>query len=187
MVTLEITTGGVFLGIAAVGIAAYAFYRVGKKSQVKEPESSRETTIDPNKYIKSNPNTPKAKQAFIENIEKLMPFVKGVTEIAIDKAGLTDAIISINDEDLTALWKQMINRPELWVNQMAAWGVAPDACKGFTAMEKHKALYSSKDGKELQLGQKYKVLSACWLHTTTENNGNTVKKVVKKGIVESAG
>ena len=186
MVTLEITTGGVILGIAVVGIAAYAFYRVGKNSQKKEPESSRETTIDPDRYIKSNPSTPKAKQAFIENIEKLMPFVNGVTEITIDKSGLTDAIISINDEDLTALWKQMINRTELWVNQMAAWGVAPDARKGFTAMAKHKDLYTTKNGNELQLGQKYNVLSACWLYTTTDSNGTTMKKVVKKGIVESA-
>lgn len=186
MVTLEITTGGVILGIAAVGIAAYAFYRVGKNSQKKEPESSGETTIDPNKYIKSNPNTPKAKQAFIGNIEKLMPYVDGVAEITIDKSGLTDAIISINDDDLTALWKQMINRTELWVNQMAAWGVAPDARKGFAAMEKHKELYTTKDDKELQLGQRYNVLSACWLYTTTDSNGTTRKKVVKKGIVELA-
>lgn len=186
MVTLEITTGGVILGIAVVGIAAYAFYRVGKKSQEKETEFSRESTIDPNRYVKNNPSTPKAKQAFIENIDKLMPFVNGITEIAIDKSGLTDAIISINDEDLTALWKQMINRSELWVNQMAAWGVAPDARKGFTAMEKHKELYITKDSKELQLGQRYNVLSACWIYTTTDSNGTTTKKVVKKGIVESA-
>ena len=186
MVTLEITTGGVILGIAALGIAAYAFYRVGKKSQVKEPESSRETTIDPNKYIKSNPSTPKANQAFIKNIEKLMPYVNGVSEITIDKSGLTDAIISINDEDLTALWKQLINRTELWLDQMAAWGVAPDARKGFTAMGKNKELYTPNDGKEIQLGQRYNVLSACWLYTTTDGNGTTVKKVVKKGIVELA-
>ena len=154
MVTLEITTGGVILGIAAVGIAAYAFYRVGKNSQKKEPGSSKGTTIDPNKYIKSNPSTPKANQAFIKNIEKLIPYVNGVTEITIDKSGLTDAIISINIR--------------------------------LTAREKHKELYTTNDGKEMQLGQRYNVLSACWLYTTTDSNGTTVKKVVKKGIVELA-
>ena len=75
MVTLEITTCGVVLGIAVIGIAAYAFYRVGKNSREKETKSNtdsgKETTIDPNKYIKSNPNTPKAKQSFITSLNFL--------------------------------------------------------------------------------------------------------------------
>lgn len=178
MITLEISFGAVVTTIAVVGVAAYAFYRIGNKNKKETPKN--ETPVS--KYIKSNPNTIQAQRAFVENFDKLSRYFSGATQIKIDKEGLTDAIISINNEDLIAIWKKMANRPDLWINQMAAWGVKPDLCQSFVAMEKHKAQYMTTDNSELVLGEKYMVTSACWILTTNED-GKSVKKVVKKGIV----
>ena len=175
MITLDISFGAVATVFAAVGVAAYAFYRIGKKN-MKEPAEKNDVSA---KYIKNNPNTIQAQRAFIENLDKLLPYFSGATEIKVDKQGLTDAIIGINNEDLIAIWKKMADRPELWINQMAAWGVKPDLCQSFVAMEKHKAQYIASDNSELELGERYVVTSACWIHTTNEG----VKKIVKKGTV----
>lgn len=175
MITLDISLGAVVTTLAAVGVAAYAFYRVGKKNMKETPK--RETPVS--KYIKDNPNTIQAQRAFVENLDKLLPYFSGATEIKVDKQGLTDVIIGINNEDLIAIWKKMVDRPGLWLNQMAAWGVKPDMCQSFVAMEKHKAQYVTADNSELELGERYAVTSACWIHTTNEG----VKKIVKKGIV----
>lgn len=175
MITLDISFGAVATVFAAVGVAAYAFYRIGKKNMKETPE--KETPVS--KYIKDNPNTIEAQRAFIANLDKLLPYFSGVTEIKIEKQDLTDAIIGINNEDLIAIWKKTADRPDLWINQMAAWGVKPDLCQSFVAMEKHKAQYVSADNSQLELGERYVVTSACWFHTTNEG----VKKVVKKGIV----
>ena len=178
MITLEISFGSVVATLAVVGVAAYAFYRIGKRN-MKEPVEKNDVSA---KYIKSNPNTIQAQRAFIENLDKLLPYFSGVTEIKIDKQGLTDAIIGLNNEDLIAIWKKMVVRPDLWLDQMAAWGVKPDLCHSFVAMEKHKAQYMTTDNSVLVLGEKYIVILACWIYTTNED-GKIVKKVVKKGVV----
>ena len=178
MITLEISFGSVVATLAVVGVAAYAFYRIGQKN-MKEPPKN-ETPVS--KYIKSNPNIIQAQRAFMENIDKLLPYHSGVTEIQIDKQGLTDAIIGINNEDLIAIWEKLADRPDLWLNQMAAWGVKPEFCLSFVAMEKHKALYDTADKSELELGEIYVVTSACWILTTNEDD-RTIKKIVKKGTV----
>lgn len=98
MITLKITTGVTIAIVAGIGVAAYVFYMIGKKSTNKKNISE--------KYIKSNPNTIQAQRAFVENLDKLLPYFSGVTEIKIDKQGLTDAIIGINNEDLIAIWKK---------------------------------------------------------------------------------
>ena len=170
MITLEISTGAVVAIFVGLGAAAYAFYRIGKKS-IDEKNVSE-------KYVKRNPNTIQAQKAFLDNLPVLMPFFKGVSEIQIDKQGLTDAIIGINNDDLIALWNVTLNRPELFINQMAAWGIKADTCLNFVALDKHKAMYSTEDGTELILGERYNVASACWILTTDEG-----KRVVKKGIV----
>ena len=178
MITLEISFGSVVATLAVVGVAAYAFYRIGKKN-MKEPVEKNDVSA---KYIKSNPNTIQAQRAFVENLDKLLPYFSGVTEIIVDKQGLTETIIDINNDDLIAIWRKMSDRTDLWLNQMAAWGVKPDLCQSFVAMEKHKALYMTTDNSELVLGEKYMVTSACWILTTNED-GKSIKKVVKKGIV----
>ena len=160
--------------IAGIGAAAYAFYRIGKKN-MKEP-------VEENDVFKNNPNTINAQRAFIKNLDKLLPYFSGATEIKVDKQGLTETIIDINDDDLIAIWKQMFDRTDHWISQMAAWGVKPDSCQSFVAMEKHKSQYVTTDNSELEIGERYAVMSACWILTTNEDN-KSVKKVVKKGIV----
>ena len=181
MMPLKITFGGVFTGMVIAALVVYALYYYGKKNAKNTiPATPNPTRPNP---IKPNPSTPQAKKAFISNIDKLMPFFSGVEEISVNNDGLTDAIIDINDQDLIALWYQFKDRKDLWLNQMAAFGVAPDACKEFVAVERHKERYTTVNGSEIQNGQKYIVLSSCWLFTTIENE-KTVKKVIKKGIEE---
>ena len=166
--------------IIVVVAVVCVLYRIGKNAQKELPNTSKKELEK--KYISNNPNTIYAQRAFVENLDKLLPYFSGVSEITIDKQGLTDAIISINNDDLISIWKNMMDKPDLWINQISAWGVKPEFCQSFVAMEKHKALYVTADNKELELGEKYEVTSASWILTTNED-GRVIKKIVKKGIV----
>lgn len=182
----EISGGTAITTVAIVAASAYVFYLVGKRSHTKS--STSESVPDPSlasKVFKANPSTIQAQQAFIDNLDKILPFFSGVSSIQIDRDGLTDAIIDINDEDLVSLWRRMIDRPELWINQMAAWGVKPESCISFVAMPKHQEMYSVSDGTNVELGKKYLVKSACWVRTITKQDGSVAKEIVRKGIVEA--
>ena len=189
MLPLKVTFGGVLTGLFAAFFIAAVFWFVGKKNRVEnkpanpqKPESPKPKSPE-DKYISENPSTPKAKKAFLENLSKLMPFFTGVTEINVDKKGLTDAIIDINDADLISLWNQTIDKPEKWINIVNSFGVAADNRTEFVAMEKHLEMYSLIDDSPLEVGSRYSVLSACWILTESVNE-KTTKRVVKKGIVE---
>lgn len=184
MFPLRVSFGGFLTGVAAAFLLAVVFWFIGKKNpEAKKPAVSPKSDSPEDKYISKNPSTPKAKKAFLENLPKLLPYFSGVSEIIIDKKGLTDAIIDINDADLTALWNQTIDKPEMWINIMASFGVAADNRTEFAAMEKHLEMYSSIDDSPLEVGSRYSVLSACWILTESVE-GKTIKKVVKKGLVE---
>lgn len=181
MYPLKITFGGLFGGlIVALLLLLLLFYLVGKK---RVGSAEKQPTPIPSPF-KPNPSTPKAKQAFLNNIDRLVPFFSGVKDITIDKNGLTDAIIDINDDDLLALWHQTMNNPKMWITLMASFGLSADARTVFVAMDIHKTMYTTNDGSEIQLGLRYSVISACWILTTTDEDGRSVKKVVKKGMVK---
>ena len=186
MLPLKISFGGFVSGAITVILLAVIFYCIGKKkpkenkmTPPKKPESPED------KYIQKNPSTPKAKKAFLENIQQFLPYFTGITDIKVDKNKLTEAIISVNDSDLTALWNQTMNEPEKWFNLIASFGLAPDNRTEFVAMDKHSEMYSLIDGSPLENGVRYTVLSACWILTETVDD-KVVKRVVKKGIVDRA-
>lgn len=177
MLPLKVTVGGLFTGLAVVCALAFVFYLIGRK---KSGDNRNPKYLPP---LKPNPNTPKAKKAFLDNLPKFMPYFSGVSEIIVDRDGMSDAVVDLNDDDLIALWNQTKDNPKMWINQMAAFGVSADSRTEFVAMNKHKEMYSLEGGGEIQEGIRYKVLSACWIQTLSELE-KTVKKVVKKGIVK---
>lgn len=165
----------------AAALAAVGYYKWYKDK--KNKNSTEENSSKPTASFKKNPNIATAQKAFLNNLNRFVPLLNSTK---IDQDKWSDAVIDVNDEDLTALWYKMINRLDLWVNQMAAWGLKQERCESFMAMDKHSQLYSTASGLELTIGQKYVVKSPCWLLTTQDENGHAIKKVVKKGIVELA-
>ena len=176
MASVGSVLGWCFFGAAA--LAAIGYYK--KKQDVKQGNPT-ENPSKPTATFKENINMAAAQKAFFTNLNKFVPLLNG-SKIDLDK--WSDAVIDTNDEDLTALWYKMVNRPDLWINQMASWGLKQERCESFTAMDKHIRLYATVNGAEITLGQKYIVKSPCWLLTSQDENGRVIKKVVKKGIVE---
>lgn len=183
MVTLSIKATGIIAIIAVAVLLAYAFYRRGKKANLsqntKGPNSQSPSATQP-----TPPNMPNAQKAFMANIDKLIVFFDGVTEIKIDWENFSDTIIDISDNDLSKLLLMYRKNPTRWIDQMATWGVKPESCVEFTAMDKHKKQYTTKNGNEIVSGKRYSVMSACWLITKTNSDGTTIKEILKKGIVE---
>lgn len=179
----QIAGVGSVLGWCLFGAAALAAIGYYKKMQDAKQENPTENPSKPTATFKENINMVAAQKAFLTNLNKFVPLLDGSK---IDPSKWSDVVIDINDEDLMALWYKMVNRPDLWVNQMASWGLKQERCEAFTAMDKHIQLYATANGTEITLGQKYIVKSPCWLLTSQDENGRVVKKVVKKGIVEPA-
>ncbi|MCR4812809.1 MAG: hypothetical protein K5867_09500 [Bacteroidales bacterium] len=181
MVILSISAGGAIAIIAVIGLATYAFYRRGKKVNSSQNSMEAQPTPAPQATL---PNMARAQKAFMSNIDKFIIYFEGVTNIKVDWDKLSEAIIDINDDDLNKLLLIYKKNPTRWIDQMATWGVKPESCVEFTAMDKHKKQYTTKDGREIIAGKRYTVLSACWLITKTHNEGATIKEILKKGIVE---
>ena len=179
-------TSGIRIGSPAMttrGLKEKEFKQIGEIITSALKNSTEENSSKPTASFKKNPNIATAQKAFLNNLNRFVPLLNSTK---IDQDKWSDAVIDVNDEDLTALWYKMINRLDLWVNQMAAWGLKQERCESFMAMDKHSQLYSTASGLELTIGQKYVVKSPCWLLTTQDENGHAIKKVVKKGIVELA-
>lgn len=174
---------GSVLGWCLFGAAALAAIGYYKKMQDVKQENQTENPSKPTATFKENINMVAAQKAFLTNLNKFVPLLNGSK---IDLSKWSDVVIDTNDEDLMALWYKMVNRPDLWVNQMASWGLKQERCEAFTAMNKHIQLYATTNGVEITLGQKYIVKTPCWLLTSQDENGRVTKKVVKKGIVELA-
>lgn len=179
MVTLEIGTGTVVVAIAVVGFAAYGLYRAGKRSMASQKQQPQQ----PESRIKASPNMVNAQRAFLSNIPKMMPFFKGVEEITIDKEGLTDTIIDVNDDDLIGLWKLLKNRPEYFIDIISSWGVSPERCMELVATNNTKNQYNTYDGSVIEPGVRYRVTDACWFQTISNAEGKSEKLVVKKGLI----
>lgn len=179
----QMASVGSVLGWCLFGAAALAAIGYYKKIQDVKQGNSTENPSKPTATFKENINMAAAQKAFLTNLHKFVPLLN---DSKIDSNKWSDAVIDINDDDLMALWYKMVNRPDLWVNQMASWGLKQERCEAFTAMDKHIQLYATANGTEITLGQKYIVKSPCWLLTSQDENGRVIKKVVKKGIVEPA-
>lgn len=185
------TFGGILIGGAIGAVAVFASRSKSKKEidNLKKKEQELQAELERVKkqaqnaaQTTSNSNTQyvPADIAFKENMDLFIPLLDGVTKHEIsNRAKWTEIIVSINNDELTELWRAANNRPDLWVTYLQTFGLQMDWVDTFEAAEYHKEMYDDKAGIELQIGKNYKVLSACWI-LTDENN---LKSVAKKGVV----
>ena len=114
------------------------------------------------------------KVAFLENIDRFKAFLPTLCDGTFNSSDWTDDIIDINNDELIEYWKKVHTSDKAWLRLLASWGLKPDNCISFKAMEVHKKMYVTKDGAEITLGQSYNVIQKCWIQTDSDNH----KKVV---------
>lgn len=135
--------------------------------------------------IKINKN--QAKKAFLSNLDKFAPLLPSLNNESFDRKLWTEMIVAINDFHLTELWKKYVlikDTQEKWKRLLASWQIKSDDCKSFTCVRKDNILsYTLPNGETITMGKKYKVENACWVYTYEDQEGNTNKRIVSRGIV----
>lgn len=156
-------------------VAVGAFYWI--KNRRKDPPPPPPT-------FKLNPI--KAKKAFIIHLNDFSKLLPTLLE-GFNVNDWTGAIISVNDKDLTELWKKYVTLGETsakWMQLLASWQIKSDTCKSFTCVTNDNvSAYGLPDGGKLTMDVKYKVISPCWVHTYEDNQGKVKKQIITKGIV----
>ena len=174
------------LGIAGIGAIALI---VRKKEERKKEEgeilnvsttndtsSTEDVVID----ISSPKEWIPAEIAFVDNLDKFKPLLRGVSKGHItNKKDWTSLVVSINNDELTSMWESAINKPELWITYLQTFGLQIDLLDPFEAFEEYKEMYETSDRTPLQIGKVYKVVHNCWIYTDENNQ----KSVALKGIV----
>lgn len=191
---MEVNTILWISGIAVVVVVGSLALR-GKKREEdttknvyspKELEGKRVQRPEP-KRIQSGDTRP-AEVAFLENLNKFIPLLPGLDNGMISKQKWTEAIVGINNIQLTEYWQAMVDKPDLakqWLSLfLEPCGIKYEACDSFVAMSAHKELYDSEDGSQLTNGLEYYVISHCWILTEEDDNGNVKQTVIRKGVVK---
>ncbi|MBQ8452828.1 MAG: hypothetical protein IJ539_03505 [Prevotella sp.] len=156
----------------------------GQKSLMPEKKPLQPRTPNPvdTSGIRPMPDA-QAQQAFLENLSCFKPLLNGLINDTSSKEmwGIwSDLIVTINNNELTALWQKSVVKPAVWLRILASWGLSYDPCAEFTGIKGRDELYETTDRQDITVGQKYKVLTPCWILTTAEGK----KQVIKKGTVE---
>ena len=181
-----------WVGGAVMAVGAYFAFKNkshssgdGSKEQQGGNSGNGTTPLPPPAQPKPV-NPIKAKKAFLNHVDdfaQLLPTLSG----EFNMSDWTAAIITVNDADLTGLWKKYVklgNVAQKWMQLLASWQVKCDTCKSFTCATKDNlSAYSLPDGGQMTMAVKYKVVSPCWVHTFEDHEGMTRKRVVAKGIV----
>ena len=128
--------------------------------------------------VKPIPTGP-AKDAFLKNIDSFVPYLDGLLSGTIDKTLWSEAIVSINNQELLDLWRKAVTNPRVWVNVIASWGISSDKCMEFVAIDGRNDLYETMNKSPLIVGKKYKVATYAWIQTNMDGK----KSIIKKGIV----
>ncbi len=171
--------------IAVVAAGSCCYLYVKNKRAVSTKDSDESKNKPKQKSIKKvttpihvvpSPNVP-AKDAILLNIDNLVPLLDGVEDGTLDIDAWSDAIISINNEELISIWKKVYKKPELWLHLLSSWGITYDNCMQFIASEYRKNLYESIDGEVLVEGQTYKVIKGTWILTSLEGSKKFCAKV----------
>lgn len=120
-----------------------------------------------------------AKFAFLDNLDRFKALLPTLCDGTFNSADWTDDIIDINNDELIMYWKKVHKSADSWSRLLASWGLKPDNCMSFIAMEVHKKMYVTLDGAEITLGQSYNVSQKCWIQTDSDN----CSKVIVMGKV----
>lgn len=152
-----------------------------KKTQQAEGNKTKTIPVDTS-GIRPMPDA-QAQQAFLENLSCFKPLLNGLINDTSSKemwGYWSDLIVTINNNELTAIWQKAVVKPAVWLRILASWGLSYDPCTEFTGIKGRNELYETTDRQDITVGQKYKVLTPCWILTTAEGK----KQVIKKGTVE---
>lgn len=121
-----------------------------------------------------------AKVAFLENLDRFKTLLPTLCDGSFNSSDWTDNIIDIDNDELTMYWKKAHTSVDAWLRLLASWGLKPDNCTSFKAMDVHKKMYVTKNGTEITLGQSYNVIQKCWIQTDSDNRN----RVLVMGKVE---
>lgn len=160
--------GGFIIGLLAGGVATITIEAICKYKNDGQPLQGSQKPYVPAEIVVR------------ENLGLISPLLKGVSKKGIiNNQDWTEAIISINNDELTDIWKASNNRPELWMTYLQTFGFQIDYVDTFEAAPHHSELYDDMSGEDLAIGQMYKVMSYCWIYTDDNNE----KSVACKGLV----
>lgn len=187
------TLGGFLLGVAVTVGAAAVYHKTKSRNapqnsvakQTTPTQTSTQTTSTTNSNKVSGVTEPyyPAETAFVENKDKFVPLLSGVSKNGItNKDKWTEEIVGLNNRELIDMWKAAANNPPLWVTYLQSFGFQTDFVEEFDAVESHTEMYETQNGESVVLGKHYKVVCSCWIYTDEDNN----KEVAKKGIVVSS-
>lgn len=169
----------------ALAIGAVVLISKMRKGAEETRKSGKKPTPTPPPVKPLPPTSPikaskSAKVAFLENLDRFKALLPTLCDGSFNSSDWTDNIIDIDNDELTMYWKKAHTSVDAWLRLLASWGLKPDNCTSFKAMEVHKKMYVTKDGTEITLGQSYNVIQKCWIQTDSESRN----KVLVMGKVE---
>lgn len=169
----------VWIALAIGAIVLIAKMRKGGGETQKPP---KKPTPTPQPLPSPPPVKPSksAKVAFLENLDRFKTLLPTLCDGSFNSSDWTDNIIDIDNDELTMYWKKAHTSVDAWLRLLASWGLKPDNCTSFKAMDVHKKMYVTKNGAEITLGQSYNVIQKCWIQTDSDSHN----KVVVMGKVE---
>lgn len=123
-----------------------------------------------------------AKVAVRNHLSEITPLLHGVSDKGIVNISEWDnAIAKIDNKNLTEMWENSKNNSRLWLSRLSSFGLRRDMLGEFTAQSVYLDMYCLMGNGQIIVGEKYKVISPCWLYTDSDNN----KVVALKGIVQN--
>lgn len=121
-----------------------------------------------------------AKEIFIKNISRFTTKFNSLLDGSYNSNNWTDDIIDLNNEELTAYWKNIHNKVDSILRMLAMWGIKPETCSSFVGINSYKKMYFTETGDSIEKGIRYVVKSPCWILT---DNATGEKKIILKGVV----
>lgn len=167
----------ILLGLGVLALVIKAGSGEAKDRSKSKKPSNRPLLQDKPKVVKK---WEPAEIAFERNLQKIVPLLRGVTKDGISNIeDWNSVVISIDNDELTDMWKTGANRPEMWVTYLQTFGLQVDWVEAFECIEEHKEMYYTNENESPEVGVKYVVTSPCWIYTNESNQ----KSVILKGIV----
>lgn len=159
-----------FVWIALAIGAIVLISRMRKGKTITTDPSEKTPPTPPGETLPPPPHPSKsAKVAFLENLDRFKALLPTLCDGSFKSSDWTDNIIDIDNDELTMYWKKAHTSVDAWLRLLASWGLKPENCVSFIAMEVHKKMYVTIDGAEITLGQSYNVSQKCWIQTDSDN------------------
>lgn len=123
-----------------------------------------------------------AKESFIANLHFFKPYLNTLIDGTYNCDDWTKVIHNISNGELSCYWEKVYRNTDSILRMLAMWGIRPETCIDFIGVEPYKEMYQTITGDLIEIGQRYKVESPCWI---TTDNYTGKKQVLLKGIVRA--